>query len=154
LHRAGFKVVLHVNRAPRLLSGDSLAGESGVPERIGDYWQRHRAAFALGVGGWWPDGGDELPLSSRLAPPRLHYLGPVPGRPGVRPFSLHRTGTAGAQRYGGWIWSGDIDSRWATLAAQVAVGLNHSLSITPFWGTDTGGFYPTRELTGELYVRW
>ena len=58
------------------------------------------------------------------------------------------------QRYGGWIWSGDIDSRWKTLAAQVPVGLNHSLSVSPFWGTDVGGFYPTRELTGELYVRW
>jgi len=58
------------------------------------------------------------------------------------------------QRYGGWIWSGDVDSKWETLAAQVSVGQNHSLSLTPFWGSDTGGFYPTRELTGELYVRW
>jgi len=36
----------------------------------------------------------------------------------------------------------------------VSVGLNHGLSLTPFWGSDTGGFYPTRELTGELYARW
>jgi alpha-glucosidase/alpha-D-xyloside xylohydrolase len=36
----------------------------------------------------------------------------------------------------------------------VPVGLNHSLSLTPFWGTDTGGFVPTAELTGELYTRW
>jgi alpha-glucosidase/alpha-D-xyloside xylohydrolase len=36
----------------------------------------------------------------------------------------------------------------------VAVGQNHGLSLTPFWGTDIGGFYPSRELTGELYVRW
>jgi alpha-glucosidase/alpha-D-xyloside xylohydrolase len=28
------------------------------------------------------------------------------------------------------------------------------LSLTPFWGTDIGGFVPTRELTGELYARW
>jgi alpha-glucosidase/alpha-D-xyloside xylohydrolase len=30
------------------------------------------------------------------------------------------------------------------------------LSISPFWGTDIGGFYPTRdrEYTGELYARW
>jgi alpha-glucosidase/alpha-D-xyloside xylohydrolase len=75
-------------------------------------------------------------------------------RPNVRPWSLHRTGYAGSQRYGGWIWSGDIDGKWETLAAHVSVGLNHGLSLTPFWGSDTGGFYPTRELTGELYVRW
>ena len=58
------------------------------------------------------------------------------------------------QRYGGWIWSGDVQSRWATLAAHVPVGVNYSLSLTPFWGTDTGGFVPTTEFTGELYVRW
>ena len=41
-----------------------------------------------------------------------------------------------------------------TLATQVPIGQNHSLSLSPYWGTDIGGFYPTRELTGELYVRW
>src|SRR5262249_32108944 len=55
---------------------------------------------------------------------------------------------------GGWIWSGDVQSRWATLAAHVPVGVNHSLSLTPFWGTDIGGFVPTREFTGGLYARW
>src|SRR3989442_5901101 len=72
----------------------------------------------------------------------------------LRPWSLHRNGFAGVQRYGGWIWSGDVQSRWATLAAHVPVGVNYSLSLTPFWGTDTGGFIPTRDLTGELYARW
>jgi alpha-glucosidase/alpha-D-xyloside xylohydrolase len=43
---------------------------------------------------------------------------------------------------------------WETLRAQVPVGLNTSLSGVPFWGTDIGGFYSTKELTGELYVRW
>ena len=84
----------------------------------------------------------------------MYYEGPLLDRPNVRPWNLQRTGYAGAQRYGGWIWSGDIDSRWRTLAAQVAVGQNHSLSLSPYWGTDVGGFYPSDELTGELYVRW
>jgi alpha-glucosidase (family GH31 glycosyl hydrolase) len=43
---------------------------------------------------------------------------------------------------------------WDTLAAHVPVGINFSLSASPFGGSDTGGFTPTRELTGELYVRW
>jgi alpha-glucosidase/alpha-D-xyloside xylohydrolase len=34
------------------------------------------------------------------------------------------------------------------------VGVNASLSASPFWGSDTGGFTPTTELTAELYVRW
>ena len=32
--------------------------------------------------------------------------------------------------------------------------INTALSGIPFWGTDIGGFVPTKELTGELYVRW
>src|SRR6185295_20010358 len=34
------------------------------------------------------------------------------------------------------------------------IGLNTGLTITPYWGSDTGGFYTTSELTGELYARW
>lgn len=165
LHDLNFKVVLHVNRAPRNLYG-SFEGPSDPSDRsdeqpqgrsrqhIRQYWSRHRETFALGVDGWWPDDGDELPLTARLTRHLCYYDGPLQDRPNVRPWSLHRTGYAGAQRYGGWIWSGDTDGRWETLAAHVSVGLNHGLSLTPFWGSDTGGFYPTRELTGELYVRW
>ena len=28
------------------------------------------------------------------------------------------------------------------------------MSGVPFWGTDIGGFFPVREYTGELHVRW
>ena len=154
LHDLNLKVMLHVNRAPRGLFGASIAEDSNSPSHIRNYWARHREALSLGVDGWWPDDGDELPLEPRLTRHRCYYEGPLQDRPNVRPWSLHRTGYAGSQRYGGWIWSGDIDGTWATLAAQVSVGLNHGLSLTPFWGTDTGGFYPTRELTGELYARW
>jgi alpha-glucosidase/alpha-D-xyloside xylohydrolase len=154
LHELNFKVVLHVNHAPRDLFGASLKETSDSPKHISNYWARHRATFALGVDGWWPDDGDELPLEARLTRHRCYFEGSVQDRTNVRPWSLHRTGYAGVQRYGGWIWSGDTDGRWQTLAAHVSVGLNHGLSLTPFWGSDTGGFYPTRELTGELYVRW
>jgi alpha-glucosidase/alpha-D-xyloside xylohydrolase len=173
LHDLNFKVVLHVNRAPRYLYGSfedpltsplSPSDEERVADRLGegrgarrhirDYWARHRNIFALGVDGWWPDDGDELPLEARLTRHRCYYEGPLLDRPNVRPWSLHRTGYAGSQRYGGWIWSGDVDGKWETLAAHVSIGLNHGLSLTPFWGSDTGGFYPTRELTGELYARW
>src|SRR6185295_695389 len=177
LHDLNFKLVLHVNRAPRNLYGsfdDPLTpsrpslgpsatlsssdgerdGVRGQRRHILDYWARHRDIFALGVDGWWPDDGDELPLEARLTRHRCYYEGPLQDRPNVRPWSLHRTGYAGSQRYGGWIWSGDTDSKWETLAAHVSIGLNHGLSLSPFWGSDTGGFYPTPELTGELYARW
>jgi len=174
LHDLNFKLVLHVNRAPRNLFGEFadagsavVSTASSIPDfstgrrdagapgiHIRDYWARHYDIFALGVDGWWPDDGDELPLEARLTRHRCYYEGPMQDRPNVRPWSLHRTGYAGSQRYGGWIWSGDVDGKWETLAAHVSIGLNHGLSLTPFWGSDTGGFYPTRELTGELYARW
>jgi alpha-glucosidase/alpha-D-xyloside xylohydrolase len=169
LHNLNYKVVFHVNRAPRRLVGsfdnppaarsadrleEGRNGARGRQVHIRDYWARHRELFALGVDGWWPDDGDELPLDARLTRHRCYYEGPLQDRPNVRPWSLHRTGYAGSQRYGGWIWSGDVDGQWETLAAHVSIGLNHGLSLTPFWGSDTGGFYPTPELTGELYARW
>jgi alpha-glucosidase (family GH31 glycosyl hydrolase) len=166
LHDQHFRIVLHQNAPPRELTGlevqyvelDKADSESGRPNRrrsdISQYWARHRKTFALGIDGWWPDDGDELRRESRIARHRLYYQGPLLDRPNVRPWNLQRTGYAGVQRYGGWIWTGDIDSRWATLAKQVPIGQNHGLSLSPYWGTDIGGFYPTRELTGELYVRW
>jgi alpha-glucosidase/alpha-D-xyloside xylohydrolase len=154
LHDLNLKVVLHVNRAPKNLHGASVKERSDSKQHISNYWTWHREAFTLGVDGWWPDDGDELPIEARLARHRCYYEGPLEQRPNERPWSLHRNGYAGVQRYGGWIWSGDVQSRWATLAAHVPVGLNTSLSLTPFWGTDIGGFVPTGELTGELYVRW
>jgi alpha-glucosidase/alpha-D-xyloside xylohydrolase len=154
LHDLNLKVVLHINAAPRNLFGSTMTEESASPFYIGNYWKRHLADMALGVDGWWPDDGDELPIEARLARHLCYYEGPLQARPNTRPWSLNRNGYAGASRYGGWIWSGDTQSRWATLAAHVPVGLNSSLSLTPFWGSDIGGFVPTRELTGELYARW
>lgn len=84
----------------------------------------------------------------------MYYQGPLSTQPNVRPWSLHRNGHLGIAQWGGWVWSGDTISAWKTLEGQVAVGINHSLSLSPFWGSDIGGFYPSEELTGELYVRW
>ena len=72
----------------------------------------------------------------------------------MRPWSLQRNGYPGIAQWGGWVWSGDTETSWKTLEAQIAVGLNYSLSIGPYWGSDIGGFYPNSELTGELYARW
>ena len=154
LHDLNFKIILHKNAAPAGLFGDSINDPSDSPLNIRNYWATHRVDVALGVDGWWPDDGDELPIEARLARLRCYYEGPLEDHPNQRPWSLSRNGYAGAQRYGGWIWSGDVQSRWATLAAHVPVGLNFSLSVSPFWGTDIGGFSPTRDLSAELYVRW
>jgi alpha-glucosidase/alpha-D-xyloside xylohydrolase len=36
----------------------------------------------------------------------------------------------------------------------VPIAVNSGLSGLPYWGTDIGGFVPTKEYTGELHVRW
>jgi alpha-glucosidase/alpha-D-xyloside xylohydrolase len=161
LHADNLHVVLHVVPLERKYSAlhgqiPPAPGEQLDDQDIGVYWARHRELFADGVDGWWPDEGDWLNVPSVLARHRMYYEGPLADRPNIRPWDLQRNGYAGIARYGGWIWSGDISSSWKTLAAQVAVGLNSSLSVSPFWGTDIGGFFPSRdnEYTGELYARW
>ena len=148
LHDRHVKVVLHVvpwdrDRIPLL--DDS---------RIGNYWKEHEGLVTAGVDGWWPDEGDWFDLHERIKRHKLYYEGPISTQPDLRPWSLHRNGHLGIARWGGWVWSGDTDSTWKTLEAQIAVGINHSLSISPFWGSDIGGFFPTAELSGELYARW
>jgi alpha-glucosidase (family GH31 glycosyl hydrolase) len=58
------------------------------------------------------------------------------------------------QRFAAYLWSGDVYSTWPTLRTHVSVAVNTGLSGIPYWGTDIGGFVPTKALTGELYVRW
>ena len=150
-----FHVVLHVTKPPQHLHG-RVTDTGPEAEDFSDaarYWATHLDNFHLGIDGWWPDEGDPLPVEARLARNRLYWEGPLKDRPDERPFALHRNGYAGMQRYG-WLWSGDVDCTWETLEAQIPVGLNTGLTGLPFWGTDTGGFVPTKELTGELYVRW
>jgi alpha-glucosidase (family GH31 glycosyl hydrolase) len=155
LHGEGFKVVLHVVPKVRDLHGsvEDSGPAAEEPQSASETWQDHVRIFRLGVDGWWPDEGDWLSESACLVRNRMYWDGCLRERPNVRPFALHRNGYAGIERYG-WLWSGDIDSSWEALAAQVAVGINTGLSGMPFWGTDTGGFVTTPELTGELFVRW
>lgn len=154
LHEEHFKVVLHVV-PPGDFHGtihDSGA-EAKTPGDAVGYWQQHLPVEETGVDGWWADEGDRLPVSARLQRNQFYWEGPLSVHPERRPFALNRNGYAGLQRYG-WLWSGDIDSTWASLRAQVRNGINVGLCGIPYWGTDTGGFFPTLELTPELYVRW
>lgn len=72
-------------------------------------------------------------------------------------LNLCRSAWTGSQRYGAAVWSGDIDSTFEALQAQVRAGLNMSLSGIPWWTTDIGGFYGgeiTSPAFRELVVRW
>ncbi len=157
LHKEHFRVALHA-----VILADKLRGAVRDPcelshfdeQEAGCYWDAHRRDFAMGVDGWWPDEGDALDAASRLVRNRIYWEGPQIDRPNERPYALHRNGYAGMQRYASFLWSGDVYSTWVTLKVQVPIGINTSLTGIPYWGTDIGGFVPTKEFTAELYLRW
>ena len=155
MHQEHFKVIVHVVSPPEDLHGSvkDTGAAAEDPSNAANYWLKHRGVHNLGVDAWWPDEGDELLPPSRLARNQMYWEGSQLFQPNVRPFSLHRNGYAGMQRYV-WLWSGDTLSTWKTLQAQIMVGITTGLSGIPYWGTDTGGFVPTKELTAELFVRW
>ncbi|HLU07915.1 MAG TPA: TIM-barrel domain-containing protein [Woeseiaceae bacterium] len=160
LHERNVKVIVHVvppsaEDLPRLHGNVPPRENETVDEsHIQAHWEDHVPLLEAGIDAFWPDEGDRFDLPSRLNRHKMYYQGPLSVQPNRRPWSLHRNGYLGIGRWGGWMWSGDTDSSWQTLAAQIMVGLNHSLSISPYWGSDIGGFYPNEELTAELYARW
>ena len=154
------KVVLHMVPFDR----DKLPTLHGtIPPKPGEvldnshilnYWKLHENLVNMGVTAFWPDEGDWFNLYERIKRHQLYYQGSLYTTPNVRPWSLQRNGFPGIAKWGGWVWSGDTQSTWKTLEGQIAVGINYSLSIGPFWGSDIGGFYVTSERTGEMYTRW
>jgi alpha-glucosidase (family GH31 glycosyl hydrolase) len=157
LHKENFRTALHVVIETNKLSGTvhDLCEPSCVDqERACCHWEAHRKDFAMGVDGWWPDEGDPLHIASRLVRNRLYWDGPQLDRPNERPYALHRNGYAGMQRYASFLWSGDVYSTWETLKFHIPIAINTALTGIPYWGTDIGGFVPTKEFTAELYLRW
>ena len=154
-HEKHIKVVLHVVNPPETLHGavHDAGAAASIPGDATNYWEQHEPFVDLGVDGWWPDEGDVLPTYSRLVRNRMYWEGGRKTRPDRRPFALHRNCYAGIQRWG-WLWSGDTTSTWKTLETQIMEGINAGLNGVPYWGTDIGGFVPTKEFTAELFVRW
>jgi alpha-glucosidase/alpha-D-xyloside xylohydrolase len=160
MHARHVKVVVHMvpwdrDRLPTLHGEIPAApGELLDTSHVQTYWQQHVGLVEAGIDAFWPDEGDWFNLFERIKRHQLYYQGHLSTTPNVRPWSLQRNGYSGIAQWGGWVWSGDTETSWKTLEAQIAVGLNYSLSIGPYWGSDIGGFYPNNELTGELYARW
>ncbi|MEO5819811.1 MAG: TIM-barrel domain-containing protein [Vicinamibacteraceae bacterium] len=160
LHAQHVKVAVHMvpwdrDRLPTLHGTiPPQPGETVDDAHLASYWQQHVPLVRAGIDAFWPDEGDWFNLHERIRRHQLYYQGHLHSTPNVRPWSLQRNGYPGIAQWGGWVWSGDTESSWKTLQAQIAVGINYSLSIGPYWGSDIGGFYANNELTGELYARW
>ncbi|MGA9365421.1 MAG: TIM-barrel domain-containing protein [Bacteroidota bacterium] len=130
------------------------------------YWKQiNEKLFSKGIDAWWldctePDIQSNLSRTEtilRQGPTAMgsaaRYLnsyslmtikGVFEGQrrtdPNQRVFILTRSAFAGQQRYPAATWSGDVAGRWYDLKAQIAAGLNFSLSGIPYWTTDIGGF--------------
>ncbi len=160
MHARHVKVVVHMvpwdrDKLPTLHgSVPAKPNETVDASHLQSYWQEHVPLIRSGIDAFWPDEGDWFNLFERIKRHQLYYQGHLSTSPNARPWSLQRNGHPGIAQWGGWVWSGDTESSWKTLEAQIAVAINYSLSIGPYWGSDIGGFYANNELTGELYARW
>jgi alpha-glucosidase/alpha-D-xyloside xylohydrolase len=160
MHDRHVKVMMHMIPWDR----DRLATIQGtIPPKPGEtldnthiqnYWNEHNPLVDAGVDAWWPDEGDWFDFHERMKRHEVYYTGPLSKQPNVRPWSLHRNGYLGVARWGGWMWPGDPLSTWRTLQTHIAIGINHSLSLSPFWNSDIGAFYTVDEYSAELYARW
>jgi alpha-glucosidase/alpha-D-xyloside xylohydrolase len=160
LHDKNVKVVVHMRdvsakEMPHIVGNIPPGPDEKLDQNhILPYWKRHEPLIKAGVDAFWPDEGDRFSIYERMTRVQMYYQGHLLTTPNERPWTLNRNGVIGMARWGAWLWSGDTQSRWNTLRDQIWIGLNTGLSITPYWGSDTGGFYTTSELTGELYARW
>ncbi len=157
LHALGYKVSLHITKCHTGLHG-RVGDENVSPleyDHARNYWQVHERLYQRAKNEcWWPDDADEVDLRQRLARHRMYYEGSLLLNPDLRPFQMQRNACAGHTKWGAAIWTGDVLSEWETFRNQIAIGLNAGLSCSPYWGTDTGGFFCTEEYTGELFLRW
>ncbi len=75
-----------------------------------------------------------------------------------RRLLLTRAATAGMQRLGAAVWSGDTSSRMEVLVSQVHNQAHLSCSGIDFYGSDVGGFHRDKlrdvRLLDELYTQW
>jgi len=150
------------------------------PEARKFYWDKvNQGLFRIGADAWWMDttepeteGQEEnILLNHKLAAgsgnryvnvyPLLDtgavYDGQRSASDAKRVFILSRSAFAGSQRNAVTAWSGDINSDWFSFRRQIPAGLNFSLSGTPYWTTDVGGFVfgsPDDPAFRELFVRW
>ncbi|MFI3248528.1 MAG: glycoside hydrolase family 31 protein [Rikenellaceae bacterium] len=140
--------------------------------------------FKIGVKGIWLDGSepirqpdqkhqtpfgtfDEVTNAYALLMSKAMYEGGRKTYPNQRVHNLTRSAFAGQQRYGHFMWSGDIKGSWEQLDEQITAGLNFTMTGIPYWTTDIGGYFRggedekpffTKQYTDpnyrELLARW
>jgi alpha-glucosidase (family GH31 glycosyl hydrolase) len=111
-----------------------------------------QSSFKTGIVGWWNDEADEAGGDTQfLNMERALYEGQR-AHFDTRVFSLNRNFWLGAQRYAYGLWSGDIQTGFATMARQRSRMLSAIDVGEMWWSMDGGGFqgHPS----DENYARW
>jgi len=109
-------------------------------------------SFRTGIVGWWNDEADEAGGNTQfLNMERALYEGQR-RTTDTRVFSLNRNFWLGAQRYAYGLWSGDIETGFATMAMQRSRMLSAIDVGEMWWSMDGGGFkgHPS----DQNYARW
>jgi alpha-glucosidase len=109
-------------------------------------------SFHSGIVGWWNDEADEAGGDTQfLNMERSLYEGQR-AHADTRVFSLNRNFWLGAQRYAYGLWSGDIQTGFASMARQRSRMLSAINVGEMWWSMDGGGFHG--HPSDENYARW
>ncbi len=109
-------------------------------------------AFNHGIAGWWNDEADETGDDTQFLNMQRSLYDAQRQQTDQRVWSINRNFWLGSQRYAYGLWSGDIDTGFASMAAQRQRMLGAIDVGAMLWGMDTGGFkgHPSP----ENYARW
>lgn len=105
-----------------------------------------------GVAGWWNDEG-EATYTTYYYWNLAEIAAQDQAAPNQRFWSLNRCFSPGLQRLGAGMWTGDIETGWASLAATPQSLLNLSLAGIPYSTCDNGGFIGG-DPSPECFTRW
>ncbi len=110
-------------------------------------------SYDTGIVGWWNDEADDSGVDTQFLNMQRALYDGQRAHSARRVWSVNRNFYLGSQRYAYGVWSGDIQSGFASMAAQrqrmlaaFDVGAMH-------WGMDGGGFKAPRP-SDENYARW
>ncbi|HEX5459740.1 MAG TPA: TIM-barrel domain-containing protein [Steroidobacteraceae bacterium] len=109
-------------------------------------------SFDTGIVGWWNDEADEAGGDTQFLNMERSLYDGQRARSDARVFSLNRNFWLGAQRYAYGLWSGDIQTGFASMARQRSRMLSAIDVGESWWSMDGGGFqgHPS----DENYARW
>ena len=112
-----------------------------------------KQSFTTGIVGWWNDEADNTGDDSQFLNMQRALYDGQRAFSDLRVWSINRNFWLGAQRYAYGLWSGDIDTGFASMADQRARMLSAINVGAMQWGMDGGGFRGGTP-TPENYARW